>query len=98
MLSSASISAPTSGDYKGILFYGDPTSDVGIKHGISGGSNMTYDGVMYFPGHELNATGNGTGSTSAGNTVAIARTLKFSGNGSMTFKFDPMAAVGAVRL
>jgi hypothetical protein len=87
------LSAPTSGDYKGMLFYGDPDSDPDIKHGFSGNGNMTYDGVMYFPGHELTATGNGTGSTSAGNTVAIARLLKFGGNGSLTFKYDPAAPV-----
>lgn len=84
-----SLSAPTEDDdpLKGILFYGDPNSDPDIKHGVSGSSNMTYDGTMYFPNNELNFTGNGTGSSSAGYTLAIARLLKFSGNGSLNFKW-----------
>ena len=57
-----------------------------LKPGISGGADMVYDGTMYFPNNELNVTGNGTGSSSAGYTAVIARLLKFSGNGSLTFK------------
>jgi hypothetical protein len=34
------LSAQTTGDYAGILFYGDPNASPDTKHGISGGSNM----------------------------------------------------------
>ena len=82
-------SAPTGSTdpLKGILFFGDPDADPDLKHGISGGADMVYDGTMYFPNNELNVTGNGTGSSSAGYTAVIARLLKFSGNGSLTFKY-----------
>ena len=83
------LSAPT-GDtdpLKGILFFGDPDSDPGVKHNISGNDNMSYDGTMYFPNNELAFTGNGTGTSSAGYTLAIARLLKFGGNGSLKFKW-----------
>jgi len=89
----ANLSAPTSGDYAGILFYGDPNAPPSTKHGISGGSNMTYEGTMYFPTAELNVTGNGTGSTEASYTMAIARLLKFSGNGTLQFNFSPDGSV-----
>ena len=49
---------------------------------------------MYFPGNELNFTGNGAGVESNGYSVAIARLLKFSGNGSLKFKYyDDASAV-----
>ncbi len=83
------LSAPT-GDtdpLRGILFFGDPDSDSGVKHNVSGNDNMSYDGTMYFPNDELAFTGNGTGTSSAGYTLAIARQLKFGGNGSLNFKW-----------
>jgi Flp pilus assembly protein TadG len=89
----ADLSAPVSGDYAGILFYGDPNAPPNTKHGISGGGNMVYEGTMYFPTAELNITGNGTGSTEASYTMAIARLLKFSGNGSLQFNFSPDGSV-----
>ncbi len=42
---------------------------------------------------ELNITGNGAGSTEASYTMAIARLLKFSGNGSLQFNFSPDGSV-----
>lgn len=83
------LSAPTEDDddLKGILFFGDPDSDPGVKHSISGNDNMSYDGTLYFPNNELAFTGNGTGVSSAGYTLAIARLLKFSGNGAIGFKW-----------
>ena len=92
-LGGANLSAPASGDYAGILFYGDPNASPDTKHGISGGSNMVYEGTMYFPTAELNITGNGAGSTEASYTMAIARLLKFSGNGSLQFNFSPDGSV-----
>jgi len=83
------LSAPT-GDtdpLRGILFFGDPDSDSGVKHNVSGNDNMSYDGTMYFPNNELAFTGNGTGTSSAGYTLAIARLLKFGGNGNLNFKW-----------
>ncbi len=86
---SIDLSAPTEDDddLKGILFFGDPDSDPGLKNSISGNDNMTYDGTLYFPANELNFTGNGTGTSSAGYTLAIARLLKFAGNGAIGFKW-----------
>ncbi len=89
----AILSAPADGDYAGILFYGDPNAPPDTKHGISGGSNMSYEGTMYFPTAELNVTGNGAGSTDASYTMAIARLLKFSGNGTLQFNFSPDGSV-----
>lgn len=86
---SVNLSAPTSGGdpLKGILFFGDRDADPDLKHSISGGANMVYDGTIYFPANEINFMGNGTGSSSAGYTAVIARLLKFGGNGSLTFKY-----------
>jgi len=83
------LSAPTDDDdgLQGILFFGDPDADPGVKHSISGNDNISFDGTMYFPTAELAFTGNGTGTSSAGYTLAIARLLKFGGNGAIGFKW-----------
>jgi len=84
---SVDLKAPTSGDMKGMLFFGDPDEPAGLDHTVSGGASMNYEGVMYFPTGDLTIAGNGTAYSGSGYTVAIARTLKFSGNGSLTFKY-----------
>ncbi len=82
------LSAPTTGPLAGILFFGDPDAPEGVRHNISGGSDVSYEGTMYFPTGDLDFTGNGTGSTNADYTMVIARQLSFGGNGSLTFNSD----------
>jgi len=84
---SVDLRAPTSGDMKGMLFFGDPNEPAGLDHTITGGATMNYEGTIYFPTGDLTVAGNGTAYSGSGYTVAIARTLKFSGNGSLTFKY-----------
>ena len=82
------LSAPTTGPLAGILFFGDPNAPEGVRHNITGGSDVSYEGTMYFPTGDLDFTGNGTGSTNADYTMVIARQLSFGGNGSLTFNSD----------
>ncbi len=84
----AELKAPTTGDYAGVLFYGDQNAPTGVKHHINGNGNMLYNGFMYFPTAELMFNGNGEGTTSD-YTAAIARVLRFGGNGELHFMYDP---------
>jgi hypothetical protein len=51
------LSAPSSGDYKDVLFYRDRRAgNIDIK--INGGSDMTFKGALYFPSSDVTFTGN----------------------------------------
>ena len=84
------LSAPSTGDYTGILFYGDPGAPETTVHSTNGNGVIEYDGIMYFPTAHLMYAGNGNGA--AGDDVeismVIARTMQFAGNGTLNFFID----------
>lgn len=68
------LAAPTSGTYNGILFYEDRNdTQAGL---ITGGSNSTLEGILYFPHAALALNG---GSSSQVYASVIAGSLSFSG-------------------
>jgi hypothetical protein len=78
----ASLSAPTSGSMKGILFFQDRSiSSSAPASSVIGNSSSTIDGVVYFPTTGLNYFGNSSGS---GYTFLIADSIKVIGNATMT--------------
>jgi hypothetical protein len=71
------LSAPNSGDYKGVLFYRRRDADqMTIK--FNGGADMTLEGAMYMKSADLEFTG-GSG-MNVNCLQMVARTFKFSGN------------------
>ncbi len=82
----ADLSAPTDGDYEGILFYQDSSAPsfqgaTLIDNQFLGGSDMELTGALYFPAQDLVYTGGSTiGSTCL---QIIARKVTFTGNGSI---------------
>jgi len=80
--------APDSGNYAGILFYGDPDAPEATQHSVTGNGDMLYHGFMYFRTAELKINGNGSGESST-YVGAVARTIRFGGNGEMVFNYDP---------
>jgi hypothetical protein len=82
------LAAPTSGNYAGILFYGDPYAPETTSHSVTGSADMLYEGFMYFRTAELKINGNGNGESS-NYMGAVARTVRFGGNGEMLFQYDP---------
>ena len=84
------LTAPTTGPYKGVLFYQDrtlPTSSPSST--FTGGSTMTLTGTLYFPTTDLTYTG-GSASNPA-KTGIVADQVKFSG--SSFFAADPNGAL-----
>ncbi len=79
------ISAPTSGTYAGILFFGDRSSSEGdFLWKIAGGTNtVEMDGVIYMPTQGVEFSGNSILSGPCGVKI-IANTIKLNGN-SATF-------------
>jgi Flp pilus assembly protein TadG len=72
----ATLSAPTSGSYQGILFYQDPTVQTTSTDQITGNSALRLTGALYFPKSELKFAG---GSSSGGSTMIVADKVTFSG-------------------
>ena len=77
----ADLSAPTSGDYAGVLFFNDRESTAlnsSIKFKVAGTVEPDFDGVIYFPHHQVEYSGTST-QTNECNTKIIARSIKFNG-------------------
>lgn len=71
-----SLSAPTSGTYSGIVFFGDRTATKGSNN-FTGGSSSTITGAIYFPTENVTFSG---GSSSGSNcTEIVADTVSISG-------------------
>jgi hypothetical protein len=76
---SANLKPPTSGYWKGILFFQDPNVSASNKTGsiLSGNASMNLAGVMYFPTTELRL--DGTFGSTARELLVITDTLDFAG-------------------
>ena len=75
----ATLSAPTSGSYEGILFFGNRTgcSTVGsCVDQINGGSTAILNGALYFKSDEIEITG----SNASGYTMLVADKVYINGN------------------
>lgn len=73
-------SAPTSGTYKGVLFFGD-RDDEGMESKFNGNAASSMTGAIYLPSQELEFLGNFSGTN--GCMRLIARTIKITGSSTM---------------
>lgn len=91
------ITAPTTGQYKGIALYQDRrAADCSNCNKINGNSASIITGALYFPSRELDY--NGTGTATATCTMFVARRLNFSGNSGITNKFKKLSDCASVGL
>ncbi|MGX5844405.1 pilus assembly protein TadG-related protein [Mesorhizobium sp. ArgA1] len=77
------LSAPTSGTYSGVLFYGDRTGTA-AQSTFNGTADSLFTGAIYFPKQQVNYLGNFSGN--GGCTQVVANTIQWSG--STTIKQD----------
>jgi Flp pilus assembly protein TadG len=84
---SVNMTAPSSGTYKGMVFYQDrrAVDSASNKDMINGNSGSTVEGTIYFPSQEL--TYNGDGTTTALCTQFVTRRIIFSGNNTTSNKY-----------
>jgi Flp pilus assembly protein TadG len=81
------LSGETSGLYAGILFYQDRTvSGPNLNDTVSGNSDVTLTGVLYFPNSQLTYSG-GSGSVT-NYMVIVANTVKVTGNSTVGSPFS----------
>lgn len=71
------LSAPTSGTYKGVLFYGDPDNSYNSNK-FNGTATSKLTGALYFPAQDVEFLGNFSGQD--GCMRVVSRTVKFTGN------------------
>jgi hypothetical protein len=74
-------SAPTSGDFEGILFYQDRDAPTTKVNKITGNASMELEGALYFPTTMLDFAG--TSSTSVPSPMIVAREIRFTGTTSL---------------
>lgn len=74
-------SAPVSGPYSGLLFFGSRTG-TGMGHTINGTANSVMSGAIYLPAGDVDYTGN-FNETGGGCTQVVASTIVFSGNSTL---------------
>ncbi|HEX5279422.1 MAG TPA: pilus assembly protein TadG-related protein [Micropepsaceae bacterium] len=73
----ATITAPTSGTYSGVAFFGD-RSDTTSAPSFNGGSGQVVTGVMYFPGQNVTYAGHSASASTC--TQIVANTVTVTGN------------------
>jgi Flp pilus assembly protein TadG len=76
-------SAPTTGAYAGILFW-QAASDSNVAT-LNGNNASKLEGILYFPGAQLNMNGNNALATY---TVIVASSLRMNGNNTVTLSAD----------
>ncbi|MEQ1864355.1 MAG: pilus assembly protein TadG-related protein [Micropepsaceae bacterium] len=74
------LKAPTSGTYKGVLFYGDRDNDY-ASNKFNGNATSKLTGAMYFASQDVQFLGNFSGDN--GCMRIVAATIKFTGSSEM---------------
>ncbi|HEY2445356.1 MAG TPA: TadG family pilus assembly protein [Rhizomicrobium sp.] len=74
----ATLSAPTTGTYAGILFFGDRTATTSNNNNISGSSASTLTGVLYYPTQQITYSGGSNAGSTC--TQLVGDVITFSGS------------------
>lgn len=75
------LTAPTSGTYSGMLFYGDRTQATAVNK-LNGNASTNMTGAIYFPSQEVDFLGNFSGSN--GCTQVVADTIYYTGSATFS--------------
>jgi Flp pilus assembly protein TadG len=94
------LSAPTSGTYSGILFFGDRSAS-GVSNTFDGSSSSVMTGALYFPTQSVAYKGDYAGAN--GCTQLVAYTVSWTGNASLNadctnYGMSPIPALQSVKL
>ena len=77
------LSAPTSGNYQGILFYQDPNTDLALIWELTGAADMSLGGTLYAPANDIYFAGNQAAVASNTWTAVIGDEVHFVGTSEL---------------
>jgi Flp pilus assembly protein TadG len=94
------LSAPTSGTYSGMLFFGDRSSPMAVNK-FNGDSSSSFTGAIYFPTQEIDYQGNFSGS--GGCTQVVGDMVSWTGSANVSvdctaYGMQTIAALTVVKL
>ena len=81
------LSASTTGDYAGIVFFQDEDTVSGTNNKFTGGSTMEINGAIYFPSQDVEFTG-GASIGGPDCTQIVAQTVSFGGDATLSSDCD----------
>jgi Flp pilus assembly protein TadG len=87
------LSAPTTGTYKGLLMYQDPSVPWSASNGsILAGANSVYDGILYFPTTDLQYSGSSSSNLTGtdGYTVLIGYNITINGSAQVNADYSTL--------
>ncbi len=88
--STIQLSAPTTGDWEGILFFQDRSAPPNIANRVIGTADLSFfNGILYFPTEPLEFRGDALGLLSQ-YTGIVARTLDVSGNSTLRSDYSSL--------
>jgi len=86
---SFNMTASTSGDFEGFLFFFDPDSvDSWDTIKLTGNSDTYFEGILYFGDQEVKISGNGELNNGSPYSVFVADRLTMNGNATVNFNID----------
>jgi len=85
--SDVSFTAPTSGDYEGVLFFQD--RDNGGTHRFDSNSSNSFTGIVYLPNAAVRSASNTVLSSPTGCLILVVGTAEFRSNSGMVTAPDP---------
>ncbi len=89
------LSAPTTGEWEGILFFQDRNAPADVGNRVIGTPGVSFvNGALYFPTEPLDFRGDSTGLLSQ-YTGIVARTLNIIGNSSVQANYSSLAPDGS---
>lgn len=89
------LSAPTSGDYKGVLIYQDPSSTNVADNDLNGNATSVLSGIVYAPRYKLTISGNTTLSSNGEALALVASRIEFTGSAVVKTDVQPLVLAGA---
>ncbi|MDH3660275.1 MAG: pilus assembly protein TadG-related protein [Alphaproteobacteria bacterium] len=75
------LTAPITGTYAGVLFFGDRALPTSTNISLKGGPSFHYEGSIYFPTSNVIFSGTASASSPSPYTIIIARSYNFNGSG-----------------
>jgi len=95
------LSAPTTGEYKALLFYQDPRVQWSASNGsiIAGGPSSTYNGIMYFPMTDLQYAGNSSTQANGtdGYTLLIGYNVIINGTANVNSDYSALGGSNPIQ-